>query len=327
MEGMEMSKLLPKNPRVMITGGTGFIGSHLIEEIARISDQIFVPYLKIDPKSYFSISNLEKKVHLTKIDLADKKKLFIYLKDSNVDFIFHLAAQTIVTEAYENPYHTLQNNIISTLNILEFTRLNKSIKGIIVASSDKAYGKTTKSYTEDSPLKGDHPYDVSKSTKDLITQTYFKTYKTPIVITRFGNVYGEGDLHLSRIIPGICKSIAENKLLQIRSDGTFVRDYIYVKDVVNAYMTLFMKFDEIKGEAFNVSSKDAISVLDLIRKIEKVTAKKIKYKIKNNAKNEIPYQHLNWQKIKKLGWSPEYSIENTMPKIIDWYNDNVFRRK
>lgn len=322
-----MSTFLPKNPKILITGGTGFIGSHLIEEISKFSDKVFVPFIDINPKSYFSVMKLKNKVQMTKLDLTDKAKLFHYLKKRKIDFIFHLAAQTIVTKAYEDPYFTLQNNIISTLNILEFARLNKSIKGIIVASSDKAYGKTSKRYTESSPLKGDHPYDVSKSTKDLIAQTYFKTYNVPVVITRFGNVYGEGDLHLSRIIPGICESIIKNRQLQVRSDGTFVRDYIYVKDVVNAYMTLYANFEQIKGEAFNVSSKDTISVINLIKTIERSIGKKIKYKINNNAKNEIPYQHLNWQKIKRLGWYPSYSIESTIPKIIDWYRENVFQKK
>jgi len=313
-----------RNYRILVTGGTGFIGSHVIEELLKLSDEIFVPYLEIVPNSYFTISKLKNKVHLTKLNLKDRIKVFSYLKANKINFIFHLAAQTLVTKAFLEPYETIENNIMSTLNILEYARINKSIKGVIIASSDKAYGKTTKAYNENSPLKGDHPYDVSKSAKDLIAQTYFKTYKTPVVITRFANVYGEGDMHLDRIIPGICEAISNNKKLQIRSDGSYVRDYIYVKDVAKAYILFFEKFDSIKGESYNISSNDSLSVVELIRIVEKSMHIKVPHVINNSAENEIPYQHLNWQKVKKLGWKPEYSLAKTIPAINLWYKKNLF---
>lgn len=316
---MKTGKISFKNKNILVTGGTGFIGSHLVEELVKMNANIVVPFIEIHKKSLFKLERLSKKTVMKPVDITDKKKLFNLIKKNNIDYVFHLAAQTTVRRAYDDPFETLNTNIIGTVNLLEAVRLIPGVKGIIVASSDKAYGKTKKAYTEDTPLKGDHPYDVSKSSADLICQTYYKTYKTPVVITRFGNVYGEGDLHLDRIIPGICESVIKKKALEIRSDGTYIRDYIYVKDVVRGYITLLENFEEIKGEAFNFSSLESLSVLELIKRAEKILKIKVSYKILNNAKNEIPYQHLNDSKIKKMGWQQKFFLENTLYKIVDWY--------
>jgi len=310
--------------KIMVTGGTGFIGSHLIEELIHLGHIVVVPYIEINPKSYFRKSKLGQKVQLYKVNLNDRKKIDTIIHDHAISYIFHLAARTIVTEAYDNPYTTLQDNIMGTVNILEAARNNKKIKGIIFASSDKAYGKTKTTYTEDSPLSGDHPYDVSKSAADLIAGTYFKTYCVPVVTARFGNVYGEGDIHMNRIIPGICEAIITKRTLQIRSDGKFIRDYIYVKDVVAGYIHLFTNLNETVGQAYNFSSKDTLSVLELINHAEKITGEKIKYTIKNTAVNEIPYQHLNDRKVRQTGWRAHGTIKSTFPAILEWYRRNVF---
>lgn len=304
---------------VLVTGGAGFIGAHVVEELLKKKYRVIVPYINIDSRSTFAQKELEKRVVVVPLDIRDKQKIFDLHKKYQFDYIFHLAAQTLVTEAYKNPRETLDVNIMGTVNMLELVRENNAIKGIIIASSDKAYGKTTEAYTEKSPLKGDHPYDVSKSSADLIAQTYFSTYNTPVVITRFGNVYGEGDLHFDRIVPGICEAIVKKKTLAIRSDGKYVRDYLYVKDVANGYMTLLKYIDTIHGEAYNFSSIDTLSVVDLIKKAEKILNRKINYRILNTAKNEIPYQHLNDAKIKKLGWKPRYDLDSTLKSIVQWY--------
>ena len=319
-----MNKKINSTAKILITGATGFIGSHLIEKLLLTTKNIYVPYIAIEENSYFAINNFQKKVKMKKLDLRQKEKVIDYIKVNKIDYIIHLAAQTIVTDALNDPYYTIENNIISTLNILEAARTNAKIKGVIIASSDKAYGKTKNTYTEDSPLKGDHPYDVSKSAKDLIALTYYKTYNTPVVVTRFGNVYGEGDLHFSRIIPGICEAICKRKLLKIRSNGKYIRDYIYVKDVVNGYIHLLNNLDTTIGNAFNFSSNDTFSVLELIDKAENIIGKKIKYTIKNSAKNEIPYQHLDDKKVRKTGWKPSYDINTTFPTIVEWYKKYAF---
>ncbi len=320
MESMEI-----KGKNTLVTGGAGFIGSHLVEKLIDLKAKVLVIDVKIDPKSYFKQNKLENKCEFSFIDIRNKKAVEEYFSKNKIDYIFHLAAEPIVEEAFKNPYATFETNIMGTVNILEQARKNKKIKGIIVASSDKAYGKTEKVYTEDSPLKGDHPYDVSKSAADLISQAYCKTYNAPVVITRFGNVYGEGDLHLNRIIPGIFEAVIKNKTLMIRSDGTYIRDYLYVKDVVDGYLFLLKNLDKVKGQAFNFSSGDALSVLDLIKKAEKILKIKINYKILNNAKNEIPYQHLDDTKIRKLGWKSDYDIKKAIKKVLDWYKHDFYK--
>ncbi len=307
------------NKTIIVTGGAGLIGAHLVEELINRKAKVIVPYVEILSQAKFAQDKLSEKVTLEKIDITNKKLVYQLIQKYQPEYIFHLAAETIVTKAYENPVQTLDTNIMGTVYLLEAVRQNPSVKGLIFASSDKAYGKTTTTYTEDYPLKGDHPYDVSKSCGDLIAQMYFNTYQTPVVVARFGNVYGEGDIHFNRIIPGICESLITQKPLDIRSDGTFVRDYIYVKDVVNGYLVLMEQLEGIKGEAFNFSSEDTLSVLDVIKKSEKILNIKINYNIRNVAKNEIPYQHLNDEKVRKLGWKASYSLESSLPQVFEWY--------
>ncbi|MEK7495072.1 MAG: GDP-mannose 4,6-dehydratase [Patescibacteria group bacterium] len=311
-----------KNKNILVTGGAGFVGGHLVEELINQKTNVVVADIFFNKKSYLLCDrSIDKKCVLIKQDICNYKKLLIIIKKYKIEFIFHLAAQALVEEAYKNPKHTLDNNILSTINVLEAVRLNPQIKGLVVASSDKAYGKLkVAKYTEDYPLAGDHPYDTSKSVTDLLSTTYYKTYKIPVVVTRFGNIYGEGDLNFSRIIPGIMKSIIKNEQLKIRSNGKYIRDYLYVKDVVSGYLLLAKNINKVKGEAFNFGSDETLNVLDLIKIVEKNLSKKIKYRILNTAKNEIPYQSLDYSKIKKtLGWKPKENLKSSAEKIFSWY--------
>lgn len=334
-----MNKLYNKN--ILVTGGTGFVGSHLVEELVKQKTNVITTYISTDPKSYFFSQKLDKKTIMVNADVCDFDKVFDIVTKFKIDYIFHLAAEALVDVAYHNPRRTLESNIIGTVNILESARLYPNIKGVIVASSDKAYGKLTRcrivpgeysapgktgyqmvpgKYIETDPLKGDHPYEVSKSSADLIAYSYFKTYNLPVVITRFGNVYGEGDLNFSRIIPDTLKSLVRGYVLGVRSDGKYVRDYLYVKDVVNGYLLLVSRIDEIKGEAFNFGSEETLSVLELIKLIEKSLKKKVKFRILNTAKNEIPYQSLDYSKIqKKLGWRPKHKLNKMIKQVFSWY--------
>jgi len=287
--------------RILVTGGTGFIGGHLVDQLIKSGSEIIVFDIVLDPHSTFALKNLKDKARLEFVDIRQKKKLLDAIKICNPSYIVHLAAEAIVDRSYKNPCNAFETNIMGTVYVLEAARMLTDLEGIIVASSDKAYGKTEKVYKEDSPLKADHPYDVSKASADLIAQAYHKTYQLPIVITRFGNVYGEGDLHFDRIIPGICEAIIKKEPLIIRSNGKYIRDYVYVEDVANGYTTLLKNIDTIHGEVYNFSSDDNLSVLQLIKKAEDILHEKISYKILNNAVNEIPYQHLDDQKIKSLG--------------------------
>lgn len=312
--------------KVLVTGGAGFIGGHLVKKLVETGFKVMVWDIVVKPLGKFA--------KFERLDVRDGEKVKQGFREFKPDFVFHLAAQAIVGSAYELPSEALETNVMGTVNVLEAARKSDFVKGIIVASSDKAYGKLDQGkYQETDALRGDHPYDVSKSCADLICQAYYKTYGLPVVVTRFGNVYGEGDLHFDRIIPGICKSLIKKKTLEIRSNGKYIRDYLYVKDVVDGYLFLLKNLEKVKGEAFNFSSNDTLSVLELIKKVEKILGIKIPYKILNTAKNEIPYQHLDDGKIKKLGWrnkqsfsSNNYSLEKTLSGIFDWYSGILTKR-
>lgn len=309
-----------KGKKIIVTGGTGFIGGHLIKRLVEDKAKVIVIDIKIDPRSTFAQNKLHKNTIVELTDIRNKKKIHDVFKKYKPHYVYHLAAKTLVEDGYSNPHETLETNIMGTVNLLEVCRNNKNIQGIIVASSDKAYGKLHKEkYNENDPLRGDHPYDVSKSTTDLIAHSYFVTYGLPIVISRFGNVYGEGDLSFSRIIPSIAKSIIRNERLLLRSNGKYVRNYLNVKDVVTGYITLINNLDKTAGKAFNFSSPDKLSVIELIKKAESILRVKIPYKILNKAKNEIHYQHLDDSRIKKLNWYNKYSLDDTLKQIVEWY--------
>lgn len=310
-----------KEKNILVTGGTGFVGSHLIEELIKQKANIVTTFQSLNPLSYFKTKKLDFKVVMARIDVRNFDSVFDLITKYNIDIIYHLAAQALVDVAYHNPRRTLESNINGTVNILESSRLFPKVQAVIIASSDKVYGKQNKKkYSEKDSLKGDHPYEVSKSAADLIAYSYFKTYHIPVVTTRFGNIYGEGDLNFSRIVPGVMKSIIKKTILKIRSNGNNVRDYLYVKDVVRGYIMLVDNFDKIKGEAFNFGSKETLSVIELIRKIEKVFKIKINYSILNIANNEIPYQSLDYSKIMKMiNWKPKESIDTTIKNLLIWY--------
>jgi CDP-glucose 4,6-dehydratase len=309
-----------KNQNVLVTGGAGLVGSHVVEKLLNIGANVFVMDIKVLPESYFVRENLEKKCVVFIQDIREKQKFKDVIIENKIDYIFHLAAQALVPEALIDPYLTLDTNILGTVSVLEAARGIKTVKGVVVASSDKAYGKNSYNVNETQPLAGDHPYDVSKSAADLICTTYHNTYNTPVTISRFGNIFGPGDLNFSRIVPGIMESLISNKMLELRSDGSFLRDYVYVKDVADGYIVLAEQIEKTAGQAFNFSSGHNFSVLDLIANIEKVLGQKVNFKIINNQKNEIPAQSLNFEKVQKiLGWQPKYSFKEGVLEIFEWY--------
>ena len=263
-----------KLKNVFITGCTGFLGYWLTEFLLRQGARVVGLIRDEVSQSSFYRNNLHAKIAVVHGDLENYSLLERILSEYEIDTVFHLAAQPIVTIAYHNPLPTFQANIQGTWNILEACRKNHpQVKRIIVASSDKAYGQQKKlPYTEDAELRGTHPYDVSKSCADLICYTYYATYGLPVCVTRCGNFYGGGDLNFNRIFPGTIRSALFNEPIVIRSDGTPIRDYIYIKDAVNAYCTLAEKIEPLRlaGEAFNFSSGNLMTVLEITKKILEV---------------------------------------------------------
>lgn len=233
------------NKNVFVTGGTGFLGSYLVKKLVNSGANVTVLVRDSIPKSNMYIGEEYKSISVVSGKLEDYDIFERILGEYEIDTIFHLAAQAIVGVANKNPLGTFSSNIQGTWNVLEAARRSPLVKQIIVASSDKAYGDQEKlPYDENMPLQGKHPYDVSKSCTDLIAQTYYETYKLPVCITRCGNLYGGGDLNFNRIIPQTIQLVLNGEAPVIRSDGSFIRDYFYVEDAVDAYIALAEKVQE-----------------------------------------------------------------------------------
>ena len=304
-----------KERNVIVTGATGLVGSWLLPKLIECGANVTI--LMRD-----QISN-PIGVNIVRGSIEDYFLIERALNEYGIDTVFHLGAQTIVGTANRSPLSTFKSNIEGTWNVLEACRKINTVTTVVVASSDKAYGNgETLPYTEDMRLEGHHPYDVSKSCADLICQSYFDTYNLPVIITRCGNIYGGGDLNWSRIIPGTIKSVTMNKVPVIRSDGKFIRDYIYVEDIVSAYMILAES--KLYGEAFNFSNNDPKTVSEVVSTILKKMNNNMKPIVLGHVRNEIRNQYLSSKKAYAwLNWKSQYSFEDGIEKTIKWY-ENYF---
>jgi len=315
-----------KDKKVFVTGGTGFIGTWLVKELTDKGAETSVLVKELPKKNNFEKLELNKKTNLLFGDILDFNSIKLFLEKYQIDTVFHLAAQPLVQLAYQNSLTTLETNIMGSANLLEACKLNKKIKRIVIASSDKAYGSSENlPYEESFPLKGEYPYDVSKSCTDLIAQSYGKTYGLPIAITRLSNVYGGGDLNFDRIVPETIMHILNDEDILIRSNGKFKREFFYVKDAAHAYVTLAEKVQELglKGEAFNFGIDKPTEIIGLVKKIIEVSGKSnLNIKILNSVKAEIKDQYLSSKKAReKLGWKPRYTLEEGLKESYEWYKE------
>ncbi len=309
---------------VLITGCTGLLGSWMTQELIARGARVVGLVRDWIPQSRLFTEGLSNQITTVYGSIEDLGTLERAINEYEVDTVFHLAAQTIVGVANREPLGTFEANIKGTWNILEACRRVGGVSRIVVASSDKAYGdQEILPYDEQTPLQGEHPYDVSKSCADLLCRTYYVTYQLPVCITRCGNFYGGGDLNFNRIVPDTIRSTLRDKSIVIRSDGTYVRDYFYVKDGVLAYLHLAEQMDrpEILGEAFNFSNELQISVLELVHKILKLMNKPhLEPTILNQAQNEIKHQYLSAEKARKLlNWRSQYDLNDALLETIQWY--------
>jgi len=316
---------------VFVTGATGLVGSILVRTLTDFGANVSALIFDSPADSELVQSGLINKLNLYNGDLSDYQVVSRALVQSEPDYIFHLGAQTIVGKGLIDPKGTFETNVQGTWNILEAARnFSPQLLSIVVASSDKAYGEAKiLPYDESFPLHGDGPYDVSKSCTDLISQSYGKTYNLPVSIARCGNIYGPGDTNWSRIVPGTFNSLLTKKTPVLRSDGTFLRDYIFVKDVVDAYLVLALKqADLAPGEAFNFSHDRAYSVLEIYSEICQVVLQKyLEPMVLNSVTHEIHDQHLTSSKAKeKLGWEAKYSLESGLKESLPWYRELIARR-
>jgi CDP-glucose 4,6-dehydratase len=309
-----------------VTGATGLVGGWLVKRLIAVGADVVCLVRDSVPQSEFVRAALAERVRTVEGDVCDQALVERTLGEYEVDTIIHLAAQTIVGIANRNPISTFESNIRGTWTILEACRRSPTVRQIVVASSDKAYGdQDTLPYDEQTPLEGRHPYDVSKSCADLITHAYAATYDLPVAITRCGNFFGGGDLNWNRIVPGTIRSIIRGQRPIIRSNGRFVRDYFYVEDGAAVYMLLAEQLGirpELRGQAFNFANEQQVTVLDLVHRILLVMGSSLEPDVLNEATNEIHEQYLNAEKARKLlSWSPAYSLDEGLGRTVAWYKD------
>lgn len=312
-----------RDRNVFVTGCTGLLGSWLTGFLVEQKANVVGLIRDSVPRSNLYDQQLDKTINVVRGNVEDYLLMERILNEYEIDTVFHLAAQTIVTIANRNPLSTFEANIKGTWNILEACRKSPTVTRIVAASSDKAYGDQLRlPYDEQTPLEGRHPYDVSKSCSDLICRAYYETYGLPVCVTRCGNFYGGGDLNFNRIVPGTFRSIIKGEAPVIRGDGKSIRDYFYIEDGAMAYMTLAEKMENqrIVGEAFNFSNELQISVLDMVNLIIEKMGSELKPVVMNNASNEIVHQCLSAKKAREmLDWHPCYTLDDSLVKTINWY--------
>ncbi|HLB49794.1 MAG TPA: GDP-mannose 4,6-dehydratase [Anaerolineales bacterium] len=315
-----------RDRRVLVTGCTGVLGSWLTAKLAELGADVVGLVRDWVPQSHAVRSGTLDRIKVVRGSVTDEEIVNRIFAEYEIQTCFHLAALTVVGVANRAPVPTFETNIRGTWLLLEAARQWGRIEQMVVASSDKAYGSHEKlPYTEDAPLQGRHPYDVSKSCADLITQTYAHTYKMPVAVTRCANMYGGGDLNWNRIVPGTIRSALLNEQPIVRSDGTMKRDYIYVKDIVFAYLTLAqaMRDGAHTGATFNFGMDAPITVLEMVNKIVGLSDHPgLQPIIQSIAANEIQNQYLSSEKAHRvLGWKPEYTLEDGLRETIAWYRD------
>ena len=310
---------------VLVTGPTGVVGSWLCKSLLASGARVVTFIRDADPQSELLRSGDVAKTTVVNGSLEDFAAVERAINEHEIEFVFHLGAQAIVDTAFRSPLATFEANIRGTYHVLEACRRHADrVRGVVIASSDKAYGeKDDLPYTEDMSLEGRFPYEVSKSCADLIAQSYFYSYGLKVAIARCGNIFGGGDLNWNRLVPGTIKSALQGTSPVIRSDGSYQRDYIYVKDAADAYMTLasVIERDNIAGQAFNFGYEKPISVIDLVSEILQLTGKgDLTPDIQDTAHGEIRAQYLSSVKAADmLQWTPSYERENGLRETIDWY--------
>jgi CDP-glucose 4,6-dehydratase len=310
----------------LVTGATGLVGGWLVRRLLGEGADVICLVRDWVPQSELVRAELLAQVKVVRGDVRDQATLERALGEYEIDTVIHLAAQTIVGIANRNPVSTFETNVAGTWSLLEACRRSPAVKQIVVASSDKAYGAhDTLPYDEDAPLRGRHPYDVSKSCADLVAQAYAATYGLSVAVTRCGNFYGGGDLNWNRLVPGTIRSVLRGQRPVVRSDGHYLRDYFYAEDGAAANMILAERLAEdqsLRGQAFNFSNETKLSVLDVVGRILSLMGSSIEPEVRNEATNEIREQYLSADKARRLlGWKPLFTMDEGLRRTIDWYKD------
>jgi CDP-glucose 4,6-dehydratase len=317
-----------RDRRVLVTGATGLIGGWLVRALLDLHADVIALVRDWVPESELIGSGALDRVMVVRGDVCDQVLLERVLGEYEVVTAVHLAAQTIVPIANRNPVSTFETNIAGTWRLLEACRRSPSVRQVVLASSDKAYGESTDlPYLETTPLDAVHPYDVSKACADLLGRCYAKTWGLPVAITRCGNFFGGGDLNWNRIVPGTIRAVLRGEPPVIRSDGTPVRDYIYVEDAVSAYLLLAERLAEdasLAGQAFNFSTESRLSARELVDRILELMGSDLAPVVLNQATGEIATQYLDAGKAGRvLGWQPVFGLDEGLRRTTAWYRDHL----
>jgi CDP-glucose 4,6-dehydratase len=313
--------------RVLITGAGGFVGSWLADALSRQGATVTAILRDQVAGSNFDRLHLGARVDVVRGSITDSRLIERVLNEHEVDTCFHLAAQAIVTAANRSPVSTFSSNVQGTWTVLEACRVSKLVRAVIVASSDKAYGTQPElPYTEDMPLLGVNPYDASKACTEILVRSYSHTFDLPVVVARCANIYGGGDLNYSRLIPGTVRSVLNGERPIIRSDGTPVRDYLYVLGAVAAYLTLAEQIERagVRSQPFNFGTSRPLSAIQLVHMILSLCDRTdLVPEIRGVAhSHEIDRQYLSSAKAAAvLGWSARVNLEEGLHHAINWYRD------
>jgi len=309
---------------VFVTGGYGLLGSWLVKGL--VAEGARVTVLKRDDTvtSAVTLEGTEQRVNVVRGDVADLALIERALTEYEVDTVFHLAAQSIVGIANRSPLSTFETNIRGTWLVLEACR-RVGVQAVIVAASDKAYGMHSDlPYREEHALQPRFPYEVSKAATDMIARSYWHTYGLPVAVTRLANLYGGGDLNLSRLVPEAALAAIDERPPVIRSDGTLQRDFLYVEDAVRAYLAIcaLVHGGRSAGEAFNAGGERPYSVLEVVETTCRVAGAHVTPQIRGEGTppGEIECQWVDSAKLRAAcGWAPEVSLEEGLARTVEWY--------
>jgi CDP-glucose 4,6-dehydratase len=307
-----------------VTGGTGFLGGWLVRALVERESRPVVIIRDNSPQNQIMRTGLLDRIEAVFGSVSDPELLRRTIAEYSVQTIFHLAAQTQVGVAKMDPVGSLEANVRGSWNVLEAARQFSGVQ-VIAASSDKAYGDSDcLPYTENLALRGKYPYDVSKTCMDLICTMYAASFSLPVGITRCANLFGGWDQNFDRLIPGVIASTLRGERFVIRSDGQFIRDYLYVEDAVDAYLLLAECLAEnpsLRGEAFNFSSGERRTVIDVVHNVLRLLDRSdLEPVILSQVSLEIREQYLLGEKAQRiLGWTPRVGFEEGLRRTIDWY--------
>ena len=343
MEIAKFKKFFYKK-KILITGHTGFKGSWLCLILHSLNCKVIGFSKDIPTKpSFFEICNIKKKISKHKFgDICNFKKLDDFIKKTRPEIIIHLAAQPIVRKSYDIPYQTFISNTLGTLNVLESVRINKFIKSSLIITTDKVYKnlETKKKFTEQDELGGDDPYSSSKSSAELIVQSYISSFfikkNIKVVTARSGNIIGGGDFAEDRIVPDFFKSLKCKKKLIVRNPEA-TRPWQNVLDSLFGYLILLYRLNTFnnfknfpKSWNFGPMSNSEKNIKELINSLQKINKKKIRIfymKKKQLNKKESKFLRLNSSQAKKyLNWRPIFNFNQNISFVNSWYINYINKR-